>query len=144
MKSKVTDGATLIINQALSIGLAQVCKKAAKIWDFHDFLFTFLKSETYVSYYTDETLFSQAPGYVLQIFKEELDNKHIAYPKSSTILDTDIAHWMGYLIGQWNLNYEININNFNDTQYNWLYFGYDTLHTQSTGYVLDLFLSEAE
>ena len=113
--------------------------------DIVKFAMLYYKSNVSKEFFHNPTIFSQSPLYVLQLFKEELQEKGMDYEKdipSPQIIDTDAAYWLGFTIAYWHIvkNYDFSLLPEQDCQ--WLFDNYDSLHTQSCEYVYDLYISE--
>lgn len=117
------------------------CKKIAHLFktaverhqaDICSFTYTFLKSEVAVQLIDfNEALISQGDLYILSflpmedVLKKERES-------------SDVAEWMGYLIGYWCLK-EDGKPELLAAKYDWkeVYYSYETLHTQSCSYAIE-------
>lgn len=136
------DDVDYLEQHALSMSMGMIFKFAVRKYEFKPFVMTFLKTALFQEYYTNHTIFSQSALYVLELFQEDLDNANMELPMKNEEYDADVAYWMGYLIAEWYQEYEMNPLSFTEEQFNWLYFNYDTLHTQSVKYVAEVLLEE--
>lgn len=133
------------IKYGLMTSIAMMFERAVEQKDLVDFASMFFKSKVYKRFFDDWTIFSQSPLYTLELFQEELTAQGINYDtdiKDSDKLETDIAYWMGYLVSNWYIEYEQDPAEITKDNLLWLWFNYDTLHTQSCKYVYEVFQEE--
>lgn len=128
---------------ALSTGMALIFKKAEERYPIVEFALVFVHTELFVEYFTNHTIFSQSPGYVLQLFLEEISAKNIEIScVTEPQYDEDVAYWLGYLLADWKQEYNMGMSVIKKDHLEWLYNNYSTLHTQSTRYVYNEYVSE--
>lgn len=95
-------------------------------------IYTFVTSRWAEKYFVDGTVFSQAYSYIGDTFDEEL---HFSRSDEDISWDAPVAFWMGYTVGDI-LQYHPEHKRFLTMEsLQWMYLGYDTLHTQSCKYV---------
>lgn len=145
MTKKEKDKVDLMEQWALSTNIALLFKKVVENKDLIDFTLHFLKSDIYKQYFTNHTIFSQSPLYVLQLFKEELFENNKDYDsliKKEEMYEEDIAFWFGYMLSEWQQDGKIDVASLTYEDLDWLYVNYDVLHTQDVKYVFDVFMEE--
>jgi len=125
---------------ALARKMGDIFSCASSKYNLLSFASNILSSDTFYEYFTNEALFSQSMWYVLEIMEEELQSHNNLPKKENASYDTDLAYWMGYLLSKWYLVYHIDLTRVKEEHLQWLYDGYDTLHTTEVEYTLDLFL----
>ena len=145
MTKKEKDKVDLMEQWALSTNIALLFKKVVENKDLIDFTLHFLKSDIYKQYFTNHTIFSQSPLYVLQLFKEELFENNKDYDsliKKEEMYEEDIALWFVYMLSEWQQDVKIDVASLTYEDLDWLYVNYDVLHTQDVKYVFDVFMEE--
>lgn len=134
------------IRHALCASMGMMFERVVDQKDLIDFSLRFFKSDVYKRYPDDWTIFSQSPLYVLQLFKEELQEKtgksYDTLIKQSDKYEKDVAYWFGFLITDWRVGYDFDTSSLTRDNLIWLYVNYDTLHTQSCKYVYEVFQEE--
>ena len=133
--------------RALSRGMGLVFERAEKKYPIIPFTMIFKDSNIYKEFFTNHTIFSQSPGYVLELWMEELEEKHInihaiIQENNTPQYDGDVAYWIGYTLATWYQKYRFDMNTLTQGQVEWLYYGYDTLHTQTMRFVYEEYLIE--
>lgn len=134
------------IRHALCASMGMMFERVVDQKDLIDFSLRFFKSDVCKRYPDDWTIFSQSPLYVLQLFKEELQEKtgksYDTLIKQSDKYEKDVAYWFGFLITDWRVGYDFDTSSLTRDNLIWLYINYDTLHTQSCKYVYEVFQEE--
>jgi hypothetical protein len=128
----------------LSKAMGDIFVAAAKRVDLQSFALAFLKSETFVDFFTNYTIFSQSATYVLAEYKEELKEKNSDAFLAKKYEEGDIAYWFGYMFGIWHQELGENFSDLTGADIEWLWYNYEVLHTQSVEYVHDLYLEDKE
>lgn len=120
---------------AMETNIGWVFEAAAKNGaDLCSFADVFLRSEVFERYFTDLTVFSQSPLYVLELFEDE---RHPEI-KPAWREESEVAYWFGYLFAAWHLDTGISgheIADCYDMQDIWD--SYDPLHTQAIEYAFE-------
>ncbi len=134
------------IRHALCASMGMMFERVVDQKDLIDFSLRFFKSDVYKRYPDDWTIFSQSPLYVLQLFKEELQEKtgksYDTLIKQNDKYEKDVAYWFGFLITDWRVEHDFDPSSLTRDNLIWLYVNYDTLHTQSCKYVYEVFQEE--
>ena len=104
-----------------------------------EFTFIFLNSDLFPQYFVNHTIFSQSPFYILALLDEEMQTKGLNFTVPKKYMEDDIAYWMGYLFAEWYQEYEFNPSQLTEKHFEWLFFQYDVLHTQSIKYAAEIF-----
>lgn len=139
MKSEDDKKIENFLRHSISRVFAHVCKEIIKKeYDIVDFFDKFIESNISIRFFNDGSVFSQAYLYIMEVILEELPV--IKKNKDAKLYDVPLAFWMGYIVSEYiQLGNDKDILIKNNT-FKWLYDGYETLHTQSVGYVIDLIL----
>lgn len=101
----------------------------------------FMNSDLAKEFFIDGTIFSQSYKYIASLCEESFGPRLIKLAESE-IYDIDVAYWMGYLISEIIQTAEEDRYYLNAYTIQWIYDGYDTLHTQTCAYVLRLMKDE--
>lgn len=143
--TKKKDDLDYMEQHGLSGVLAMIFEKACQRYNLQEFTFSFLKSNIFKEFFVNPTIFSQSPLYVITLYLEELEEKKQnihSLQENPSVYDTEVAYWIGYLLGEWYQEYCFVPEEFTLQEYKALYDGYEVLHTQSVKYVAEYLLEE--
>lgn len=128
------------------IGLAEsmgdIFTAAAETYSLPEFAYAILHSRFFPGYFEDLTVFSQLKYYALEILEEHADFQAFHVPARSAPYDEEHAYWLGYLFAEWFLVNGIDPSKISTDTINWLYSGFEVLHTVDTQYCYDLFVED--
>lgn len=139
------DKAEQTLLHGISRNVARMFELAAEKYEIVPFVCVFLASDVFNRIHEDGTLFSQAPGYILEVFEEEETRscKDISVLEEGAPADTEAAYWMGYLFSEWTgTTDETGKDIVKKYSIADIYDSYDVLHTQGIRYAVNFIRDE--
>lgn len=131
------------VELAITDSFADVAETVISLnYDLEDYFVKVLKTDCFVRFPEDYTLYSQSDMYIFNKIKKELEEQgEIIHPandwqRQNKRYAREVAYWIGYVFMYWRHMEPFSLDTIQKVSIERMVTGYETLHTQSVEYAI--------